>query len=211
VRALPCPHTLNVLDIDFFNSQSDTVASGLLEKCKKHYRTGFKKSPDMARALMQLDDPEKQRAEAQANARRFKGMTQEEKANELLKMTIEQKDMAEAAVAASKDDAAALKRSGSAHLELSMVFEQMQQIPAARDAVLMSVQRLTESVAAGKDQEAFNLLAIATNAVGMINDDPVEAKKHFAAARYLFASPIAGCICRFNPRTHFRAAINGFA
>ena len=176
-------HTLNMPAFDVLNSQSDTVAEGLLEKCKKHYRTGFKKSPDMARALIQLDEAEKQRAEMQANTRRFKGLSPEEKASEYLKMTIEQKDMAEAAVAASKGDAAALKKSGSAHLELSMVFEQMQQMPAARDAVLMSVQRLKESVAAGKDKEAYNLLAIATNAVGMINDDPVEAKKHFAAAR----------------------------
>lgn len=118
-----------------------------------------------------------------AQTRRFKSLSPEELPREFLKFTYEKLDLVEAQVAASNGDAAALMASGAAHLDLSMVLEQMQDMAAAREAVIKSVSRLQESVAARPDKEAYNLLAIATNAVGMISEEPAEAKRSFSDAR----------------------------
>lgn len=89
-----------------------------------------------------------------------------------------------------RKDANLLKTYGQACIELSMVTEQLQDLVEAQRLVEVAVDALRSSTALAPDQEAFSMLAVATNAIGIRELDTGKARALFEEARVVFQSAI---------------------
>ena len=177
-------------DMTFIFEEDDAVAESLLEKCKTNLKKGLKKDPKQTELLQQMKGAWEQRREILDASKRFAGKSKEEQAAEYVKMVEEQVQKAEEkSNELGGQDAAALKALGVALVDLSLLKEQTQDLPGARDCVHKAVETLKKSVELSDEKEAKTMLALALNAKAMGEDSAEtacdlmkEARLHFYLA-----------------------------